>query len=199
MSAILATAPASGFSAPVRDSQIAFRALLSALAAPGRMETIPAAHEAPAPIGAGLGAACLTLLDHDTPVWLDPALGSDVIAWIAFHTGAPVAHAPKQSAFAIILSPATMPPTDSFGIGTDEAPEAGTTLLIQVPDLREGRGLTWSGPGIAGRRAVGIEGLTPAFWARRHAMSDLAPRGVDVFFFAGDRVMGLPRTTRVEV
>jgi len=163
------------------------------------MEAISASHEAPAPIGPALGAACLTLLDYDTPVWLDPVLGPDVIAWLSFHTGAPVVYAPERSAFAVILSPGSMPPIDRFGLGTDEAPETGTTLLVQVPDLREGRGLHWSGPGIAGRRAVGIEGMTPAFWARRHAMGDLAPRGTDVFFFAGDRVVGLPRTTRVEV
>lgn len=199
MNALSATAPSPGFSAPVADSQSAFRAMLSALSAPGVVETITAAHEAPAPIGPALGAACLTLLDYDTPVWLDPTLDARAVAWLAFHTGVPVVYQPERAVFAIILSSKDMPPLDRFNLGSDEAPESGTTLLVQVPDLREGRGLHWSGPGIASRRAVSIDGLTPAFWTGRHALAPLSPRGLDVFFFAGERVIGLPRTTRVEV
>lgn len=199
MSALPATAPSPGFAAPVPDSQAAFRGMLSALSAPGTVELIQAAHEAPAPIGPALGAACLTLLDYDTPVWLDPALDAKAIAWLAFHTGAPVVYQPDRAAFAVILSPKDMPALDRFNLGSDEAPETGTTLLVQVPDLREGRGLHWSGPGIASRRSVSIDGLTPAFWTGRHALAPLNPRGLDAFFFAGDRVIGLPRTTRVEV
>ncbi len=192
-------APSAGFAEPVVGAQSSFRALLSALSAPGTTRTVTAAHEAPAPFGPALGAACLTLLDYDTPVWLDPILDGTAIAWLRFHTGAPIVYEPDAAAFAIILAPQDLPPIGRFCLGSDEAPESGTTLLVQVPDFREGRGLHWSGPGIAHRRTVSIDGLASSFWTGRHALSELGPRGVDAFFFAGDRVIGLPRTTRVDV
>lgn len=192
-------APSAGFAEPVAGAQSSFRALLSALSAPGTTRTVTAAHEAPAPFGPALGAACLTLLDYDTPVWLDPILDGTAIAWLRFHTGAPIVYEPDAAAFAIILAPQDLPPIGRFCLGSDEAPESGTTLLVQVPDFREGRGLHWSGPGIAHRRTVSIDGLASSFWTGRHALSELGPRGVDAFFFAGDRVIGLPRTTRVDV
>ena len=54
-------------------------------------------------------AAALTLCDHDTPLWLDlqiSARHAGSVAWLAFHTGAPVANRPADAHFALVASPA---------------------------------------------------------------------------------------------
>jgi alpha-D-ribose 1-methylphosphonate 5-triphosphate synthase subunit PhnH len=38
--------------------------------------------------------------------------------------------------------------------------------------------------------------LTDGFWREREAHNDF-PRGLDVFFLAGNDLLGLPRSTRV--
>ena len=79
-----------GFAAPPQDSQATFRAMLAAIAEPGRIQAVEIVLDAPAPLGRALASACLTLLDFETPVWLAPGIGKAAGDWIAFHTGAPL-------------------------------------------------------------------------------------------------------------
>ena len=80
------------------------------------------------------------------------------------------------------------------------------TWVIDVPHVTdvsapaEGNAARWTlpGPGIQDRSAIAVAGLAPAFttqWSANHA---LFPRGVDVFLAAPQRIVGLPRTTRIE-
>ncbi len=57
MSAVLAQGLADG----ALDSQLVFRAIMRALAEPGRIETLPIALEPPAPLGLAAAPAVLTL------------------------------------------------------------------------------------------------------------------------------------------
>src|SRR4051794_12499917 len=77
-----------GFADPVTSAQACFRAVLDAMARPGRIKTVPEV-AAPAPVCAAAGAVLLTLVDPETPLWLDPKAVA-ARAWIAFHTGAPL-------------------------------------------------------------------------------------------------------------
>ena len=87
-----------GFADPVLESQSAFRALMRAMARPGRAEALPGLEHAPPPLSPVAAAVALTLIDHDTPVWLDAPLAVQAVrAWLAFHTGAPVIEAPDFS------------------------------------------------------------------------------------------------------
>jgi phosphonate C-P lyase system protein PhnH len=125
-----------GFLEPVLDAQAAFRATLDALSRPGRIEVLTLRLNPPAGVDAATAAACLTLLDGDTPVWLAPhAAANRAAAWIAFHTGAPVVSAAADAAFAVVLDAASLPALDGFDWGTDEEPQRGATLIVQVPAL----------------------------------------------------------------
>ena len=75
--------------APVQSAQT-FRAVLNAMAHPGRIETVSAA-QPPLPMDPAAGAMLLTLADHETKIFLAPSVDSDAIrSWLTFHTGAPL-------------------------------------------------------------------------------------------------------------
>ena len=187
-----------GFADPAIDSQRVFRAMLEAMARPGTIVDVPAAVEAPAPLDAATAALLLMLVDHDTPVWFDPAAGSAAaLAWVRFHCGSPVAAAPEGAAFAVIADPVAMPPLGAFHAGSDEYPDRSATLIVQVPSLAAGAPWRLEGPGIRDHAVLAVAGIPPVFtdWVR--ANHDLFPRGVDLVFASGTRIAALPRSTRL--
>ena len=188
-----------GFVEPVLDAQAAFRATLHALSHPGCIETLTLRLSPPAGVDAATAAACLTLIDGDTPVWLAPHAGADgAAAWIAFHTGAPIVNTAADAAFAVVLDAVSLPSLDGFDWGSDEEPQRGATLIVQVPGLAGQGGWTLSGPGIATRAALCVDGLLEPFLAERRAMNGAFPRGLDILFTSGARLAALPRTTILE-
>ena len=188
---------ASGFEDPVQQSQQAFRALLDAMARPGRITTVETEVGHPDGLAPALAAALLTLADLDTPVWLGPGFDSDVIkTWLRFHSGAPLAAQPAQAAFAL-LDAAQMPALETFSLGTDESPERGATLLIQVPGLSGASAMTWRGPGIKESIAMPLCGLDQNIWQQRVALSIEFPRGLDLYLGCGRDLVGLPRSTAI--
>jgi alpha-D-ribose 1-methylphosphonate 5-triphosphate synthase subunit PhnH len=188
-----------GFVEPVLDAQAAFRATLDAMSRPGRIEELALRLDPPAGVDAATAAACLTLLDGDTPVWLAPHAAADRAAsWITFHTGAPVVTSAAEVAFAVVLDASALPALDGFDWGTDEEPQRGATLVIQVSALAGQGGWALSGPGIAMRAALRVDGLPASFAAERRAMNGAFPRGLDIIFTSGTRLAALPRTTILE-
>jgi alpha-D-ribose 1-methylphosphonate 5-triphosphate synthase subunit PhnH len=75
-----------GFKNPVHDAQTTFRNLLEALANPGSQHQITALVEAPAGLNPACCAACLTLFDLETQVWLQPTIEAEVKNWLLFHS-----------------------------------------------------------------------------------------------------------------
>lgn len=188
---------AAGFDDPVQQSQQAFRALLDAMARPGRVVQVPTGAGHPDGLSPALAAAVLTLADLDTPVWLGPGFDGDAMkTWLRFHSGAPLATQPDQAVFAL-LDGRQMPALDSFAFGTDEAPDRGATLFIQVPSLTGAHGMIWRGPGIKDSVAVPFCGLDQAIWRRRAALSIEFPRGLDLYLGCGQDVLALPRSTAI--
>ncbi|WP_374630707.1 phosphonate C-P lyase system protein PhnH [Ferrovibrio sp.] len=193
----ISQAPAPGFADPVRDSQQGFRALLDALAHPGCIVTLAAACGRPEALDAAPAAALLTLADYDTPVWLGPGLDDAAIAtWLRFHTGAPLV-ADSACAAIVLLKADALPDLQAFSLGSDIAPEQGATLLIQTPDLTDETAIVARGPGILGEIGLPSCGLTDAFWQQRAALNDAFPRGLDIYFCAGDAMLGLPRSSHI--
>ena len=122
-----------GFADKVLSAQSTFRSVMDAMARPGTVQRIVAAAGAPAVMMRGTAAIALTLLDHDTPVWLDPRMSetSDVAKWLKFHTGAPVIADSSICSFALIGDAEALPGFDRFSFGTDEYPDRSTTVLLQ--------------------------------------------------------------------
>jgi len=187
-----------GFDDAVRGAQISFRALLDAMAHPGRIVTSPASlgGAPPSPLGPAAAAVVLTLCDIDTPIWLDAA-SQPAAGYFAFHCGAPVVDSPAGARFAVIADAAMMPPLECFALGSDEFPERSATLVIQVADLTNGSGIALRGPGIRGEAWLGVAGLPARFWAERTALAALFPRGLDVVFVCSDQLAALPRSTQI--
>ena len=63
-----------GFGDPVFGSQNVFRAVLSAISRPETIVDLQLTLEAPQALFLTTAAICRTLLDSDTPVWLDAPL-----------------------------------------------------------------------------------------------------------------------------
>ncbi|MBW4546377.1 MAG: phosphonate C-P lyase system protein PhnH [Symplocastrum torsivum CPER-KK1] len=185
-----------GFKNPVHDAQTTFRNLLEALANPGSQHQITALVEAPAGLNSACAAACLTLLDLETQVWLQPTIEEEVKNWLLFHSGCEFTTKPNTANFAIINHWQSMPSLSVFNQGTDEEPEASTTLLIQVENFESGKPVNLSGPGIEKTRSLTVHSLNSAFWEGLTNNIHNYPLGVDIFLFTRNTVVGLPRTTR---
>ncbi|MGE0223301.1 MAG: phosphonate C-P lyase system protein PhnH [Acetobacteraceae bacterium] len=186
------TTLSAGFADPVRDAQRCFRAVLDAMARPGTPHRVGGVRP-PAPLSAAAAAVLLSLVDHETPLWVDAALHA-ANPWIAFHCGAPMAD-PARAAFAVA---AGLPDLMQLHPGGHESPEASCTAIVQLGALSAGRRFRLSGPGLREPRVVAIEGLPDDFaaiWQRNHA---LFPRGVDLILCAGDTLTALPRSVAIE-
>ena len=184
------------FSNAVLSSQVVFRKALKAMSEPGTLHAIDD--------GLSLArldrldrasyALCLALLDNDTPVWLAPGLDTPVLrANLAFHCSCPIVTAREHAAFAL-LAVDDLDDLSGFTSGTDRDPDQSCTLLVQLPGLEQGGAASWQGPGILHKRSVRLP-VSDGFWQQRNV--HLFPRGLDVFFTAGNALMGLPRSTRV--
>lgn len=130
------------FADPVFEAQSVFRSLMDCFARPGIIGRLSTAAAPPAPLGEASGAVALTLCDHDTPVWLSPALSkSSAPKWIAFHTGAGVTDTKDEPRFAFFEKGAAVPGFDQFALGTQEYPDRSTTLVVEVEALEGGQPL----------------------------------------------------------
>jgi alpha-D-ribose 1-methylphosphonate 5-triphosphate synthase subunit PhnH len=183
-----------GFADPVLDAQASFRAVLEAMARPGRVLPVARPPEPPSPLCPAAAAVVLTLVDAETPLWTDA--GPEAEGWARFHCGCPVVASAGEAAFVLALG--TPPELAALRAGTEEEPESGATLILQVTSLEAGRGLRLSGPGIEREHRLLVGGLPPGFVAAWGANRARFPRGIDVILCAGDRVAALPRTVRIE-
>jgi len=190
---------APGFADPVLASQAAFRAIMDAMARPGSIVAVDGLAHAPRPLGLAAAAVALTLLDYETPVWLDPVLAQspDITDWLRFHTGAPLTDVPKRAAFGLIADPQNMLPFEAFSQGSMEYPDRAATLVLQVDRLSDNGGLCLSGPGIVTSRALHAAPLPADFAARMRANRALFPRGIDIILAADALLAALPRSVHV--
>lgn len=184
------------FTDPVFDSQRNFRELLQAMARPAAPRAMPVVAPAPAPILPATMAALLTLCDADTTLWLQQS-DDELAAHLRFHAGVKLVANPVDADFAVITEPASMPALATFAHGDIRYPDRSATLIVQVDSFTEAVGKRFSGPGIRDVERLLIEGLPAAFWQQRASLLAQLPLGIDLIFIAGDRMVALPRTTRV--
>jgi alpha-D-ribose 1-methylphosphonate 5-triphosphate synthase subunit PhnH len=188
-----------GFADKVLSAQSTFRSVMDAMARPGSVQRIVATSGAPSPVMRGTAAIALTLFDHDTPVWLDPAMSStsDVTKWLKFHTGAPVIADSSICGFALIGDAGALRALDRFAFGSNEFPDRSTTLILQVESLTEGSQFELRGPGIDGTAVLRSKFQPSDLFDRLAINATLFPRGIDIVLVADNAIVAIPRTTRL--
>jgi len=188
-----------GFQDPVLDSQYTFRRVLDAMAHPGATVVVGQELKVPWPLNRATAAVCLSLLDYETPVWMDCAGNPDIADWLTFHCGCPLTDAPGQARFAVFCNKVTTPVLEQFNIGQDEFPENSTTLILQVSSFEAGRIRQLRGPGIESVAQLSIPDLTEAFWSYWDQNHRLFPLGLDVLFTSDTILAALPRSVKAGV
>ncbi|MBX0329387.1 phosphonate C-P lyase system protein PhnH [Oscillochloris sp. ZM17-4] len=166
----------------------AFTALMWALSYPGRPARLPAAGPD------ALGLIGETLVDLETGFFTPDAALAARLARTGGR-GLPAAAAPYQ--FYPRLGPAELELLAAAPVGSHAAPDLGATVVVGCA-IGQGARLRLSGPGIAGSCEVLVGGLPDELWELR-AATVRAPLGWDLFLVAGELVLGVPRTTAVEV
>jgi len=186
-----------GFGDPVAHAQSVFRLALDATAHPGRIVELPPGVLPVNTSGLADAAAAiaLTLLDFETPVWLDGDLQA-AGDYVRFHCGAPITADPKASRFAFLGGAGDMP-LSAFDTGDIDYPDRSTTLLITVPSLTAGPELILRGPGIRDTTALRVDGIAGGFWTARAELAPLFPLGIDLILACGRQFAAIPRTTVV--
>lgn len=182
------------FTNPVFGAQEAFRALMDAMARPGRIQRCDVLPDLPAALSPAAAAALLALADAETPVWTDAT--GEARDWIAFHSGAPLVTEIAQAQF--LLATGAMPPLAALAQGSDEVPQDSATVILQLDALAEDAGWRLTGPGIEHAHRLEATGLPADFAAQWAANRKGFPCGVDLVLCAGARLAALPRTTKIE-
>ncbi|WP_097651908.1 phosphonate C-P lyase system protein PhnH [Candidatus Chloroploca asiatica] len=165
-----------------------FTALMWAFSYPGRPQRLPAA---------GLAAFVAigeTLLDLETGFFTPY---DDLVPALAATGGRPLPpiHAPYQ--FYPQLTLAELDLLVTAPLGTYAEPDRGATLVLGC-GFAHGTPLHLSGPGLAQPLTITVARLPDALWRARATVA-VYPLGWDLYLVDGDQVIGLPRTTRVEV
>ncbi len=182
-----------GFANPVAGAQATFRAVLDAMSVPGSLHQAGAGLTAPAPLDPATASVLLTLVDGETPLYLDDRAEA-ALGWIAFHCGAAFTEA-ARARFAVSLE---CPDFGTLDAGSDEGPEESCTLILQVDALGSGAVYRLAGPGLKSPIILRADGLPADFaacWAANHR---LYPRGIDLILCAGTTITALPRSVRLE-
>jgi alpha-D-ribose 1-methylphosphonate 5-triphosphate synthase subunit PhnH len=187
-----------GFAQPIEQSQQAFRLILKALSEPGHVVTLPGS-PAWGTLNAASTAALLTLADQETPLQLCSALESEqVLTNIRFHSGAPMATQADQVCFALFDAQLQATDLQALPHGSEISPEFSTTVVVQLESLEQGTALQLTGPGIEHQRIISPS-LPPALLDYLINRPQRFPLGLDFLLTCGERLLALPRTTRVEV
>lgn len=160
-----------------------YEALMWALSRPGLIRTLPLA---------GLAQIIDTLIDRECAVYCEDA----ALTAQAMQTGAVLAP-PEQADHLFLTALEHADFLTRLPQGSDLHPEAAATLVCTA---RLGRGprLRLTGPGCDGAVEVQIDGLPDGFWQTR-AQVLRYPLGFELFLVDANRVLGLPRSTKVEV
>jgi alpha-D-ribose 1-methylphosphonate 5-triphosphate synthase subunit PhnH len=188
------------FADPVRESQLAFRKIMDAVARPGTRAVFGLAIQPPAGLGVAAATVALTLLDFETPVWLTRALrGGQTEAWLRFHCGCPLTADPAEAAFAIVTEAAEAPRLDAFNLGDAKYPDRSTTLIVQVENLDGGERVTLAGPGIKDQAVVEPRGLPAGFWSQMQDNNARFQFGIDVLLVSGGSLIAVPRSSQINL
>ncbi len=162
-----------------------FEALMWALSRPGSVQNLPM------PDPAGIAEA---LLDRECRVFCEDAA---LAAKVASFGAALVPVALADHCFVSLATGDGLAQLAQVVVGSDLYPDAGATVVASAM-FDTGQRLRLTGPGIETSVEVLIGGVADGFWSLRAARCRY-PAGFDLFLLCGSHVMGLPRSTQIEV
>lgn len=163
-----------------------FEELMWALSRPGLVRTLPSS---------GLAAFGESLLDRECSF---AAPDDRDLAQTLGRSGARAAALPDADY--VFASADTREKASAFAslrIGTLAYPDHAATLFVPAK-FGFGSRLRLTGPGVKDSLTIAIHGIDAAFWQVR-AKAIRYPLGWDVYLIDSDRVIGLPRSTKIEV
>lgn len=163
-----------------------FEEIMWALSRPGLPRKLPAD---------GLHAAAECLLDRECSYNADlyPAL-EDALK----RTGARKAALREADyVFACADADVDVAQFSHLKIGNLVDPDKSASLLIPAR-FGEGQSLRLTGPGIKDELVIQVGGIAQEFWQMRQNAIRY-PLGWDLYLFDGDTLVGLPRSTHIEV
>jgi alpha-D-ribose 1-methylphosphonate 5-triphosphate synthase subunit PhnH len=160
-----------------------FEALMWALARPGTVQNLPAP---------GMAGIAETLIDRECRVYCDdPALAHRIASLGAAQVSL------AQADHCFLALDQGLDRLAQVAVGSALYPDAGATVVAEAR-FGQGQRLRLTGPGIETSADVALDGIAPGFWALRATLCRY-PAGFDLFLTCGARVIGLPRSTAVEV
>ncbi len=175
-------------SAPVRSpdealANAAFEALLNGMARPGSVQPLPEP---------GFSPVIAALIDRECVVHAaDPLVTGRLM-----ETGARIG-APEEADYLFCAADEAEGLLDVSRTGSDHDPDDGATLIVSTT-FGPGTGLRLTGPGIETHTAVSVGGPEAGFWHKRTRTIHY-PKGVDLVLIEGTSLVGIPRSSDVEV
>lgn len=164
----------------------AFEEMMWALSRPGLVRRLPAS---------GLAVMAESLLDGECSFHVvdDPEFAQSLT-----RSGArAVSMDEADYVFTTIETEDKVAALSSLRIGTLAYPDEAATLIAPAR-FGVGQGLRLTGPGIKGSVTIALDGIDPSFWRMRERAIRY-PLGFDIYLVDGDDVIGLPRSTKIEV
>lgn len=162
-----------------------FDALMWALARPGTIQALPSS---------SLTAIIASLIDRECTFYTTE---HDLAAPLAATGARPVRLGEADYVFARLGESHEIAPMARLKTGNLLYPDESATLIVPAR-IGEGLHLKLSGPGVDGAVQVSIGGIDRAFWDLRETHIRY-PLGFDLYVVDGNRVIGIPRSTKVEV
>jgi alpha-D-ribose 1-methylphosphonate 5-triphosphate synthase subunit PhnH len=162
-----------------------FDELMWALSRPGLMRTLPFQ---------GFDFVAESLIDRECTFFADDAALDRRLA----DTGARCTPLDKaEYVFAPLATETDVAAVSHLRIGTLAYPDEAATLFAPAR-IGSGQRLRLTGPGIKDALTIEIGGIHPSFWAMRDKAIRY-PLGWDLYLVDADRLVGLPRSTKIEV
>ena len=181
---------------PVFDCQQVFKALMNALAQPGKVFSIEENVKRLGGNGAPFKAVALTLLDNWRSFYVegDPALAEE-LRELTYGVPAPLEEA-DYLFFPRMGEPG--PVIEKAKPGTLPEPHKSATLFLMTDSLTGGDAFSLTGPGVEGAVTVTLPAPCRAWLEERQAQAFEFPCGVDLYFLTPQgQVMGIPRKVKI--
>jgi alpha-D-ribose 1-methylphosphonate 5-triphosphate synthase subunit PhnH len=169
-------------------TQLTFVALMKALSYPGRI------HRVPSDGLAIFSAIAETLIDLETSYYTPDIELNALLAPLGAR-----ARSPETALYQFYprVTEEALSILQNAPVGSYLAPEGSATLVLGAT-LGTGSSLRLSGPGIQGDIRIKMDGIPNEFWELRDKKIKY-PMGWEVFLVGNRQLVGLSRTTDVEV